>query len=189
MFDVFLTDMPGQTVLEKINYIAAVLNRCFALSTQEIVVAHEEIPRVTMSLDMSILNSQHENAFFKWICDHNLPQFGECREEALLESVRTAASEGSSQAKYLLALIYSDGFKVSQDIIRTVALLKEAAADGNSNAQLTLGVMYKLGYLVEQNELLGREWLKTARRQGNRAAKEALKLKPGSTKTASLREA
>lgn len=179
----FLSQIPGPSPLDRILICQKVLHCCFSIrrfaGELTIETARTEVrgPVATDSaqgLGINVLLSQHDQAMEQWLNEHEISP-GSAQKTHILDSLQTAAQAGDSQAKYLLALAYSDGFGVSQDLSRCVTLLAEAAEAGNPNAQCTIGVMYCVGYIVEKDLPLGRKWLKCADERGSQVAHEALR--------------
>jgi hypothetical protein len=183
----FLTNVPGGNALEKLEVCQKVLHSLFSkhLFGDELRlellpaggVEPQRSPPVgsNRQFTTAMLVGQHDETLTSWLKRHRIqPDSGPNGKGQLLNSLQTAAMKGDAEAKYLLALVYSDGYGVSQDLSESLRLMQEAAEAGNSNAQSTLGVLFCIGHTVEKDAGLGEAWLRRAERQGNVVARDAL---------------
>ncbi len=178
-------DLPGGGALEKLLLCQRVLHSCFSidcfdgeLQLEIFHVSSVSSPAATSDTAISIedLNAQHEAAFADWLRRHNLnPPIDETSQKAFAMGLKTEADAGDCSAKYLLAVVYSDGFGVPQDFSKSLELLREAANLGNPNAQSTLGIMHCVGFIAEMNLDTGKVWLTAAAAQGNAVAQITLR--------------
>ncbi len=83
-----------------------------------------------------------------------------------VKSVSAAASEGDSEALYILAGVYFKGKRVARDYKQASVLLTRAAEQGLALAQLHLGDMFYTGDKIPQNDASALRWYQVAALQG-----------------------
>ncbi len=84
--------------------------------------------------------------------------------------LRLSASEGDSDAMYLLGMMYSEGHGVSVNHLEAAQWFLKAAELGNHSAQFMLGAMYQAGQGVTKTVQEAIRWWRKAAEQGNSMA-------------------
>ncbi|WOJ96334.1 tetratricopeptide repeat protein [Congregibacter brevis] len=86
-----------------------------------------------------------------------------------LESLKTSASEGDSDAQYRLAMALFREYKISGDSAAqtdAIVMLRDAANNGHSSAQSEMGDLFFEGRGVVQDFVQASDWYKKAASQG-----------------------
>jgi TPR repeat protein len=179
-----LAGIPGKNDFAKLMFCERVLQLGFASTAfdhnledylNRTLEANFPKSQMASSTTLSIqsLAPQHEEAWVKWL--HHRGFHRPYAEDCASVLAQLQAESSSSEAKYLLALAYAEGFLVERDISRCLALMKEAATAGCLDAQCTLGLLYHLGWQGLQKDPEKAEfWLRAAAEDGSSAALEIL---------------
>ncbi len=85
-------------------------------------------------------------------------------------ALRQAAAGGDADAQYEVAVRFTEGYGVKQDVAEAAKWYRLAAAQGLAPAQYRLGSLYEKGDGVEKDLNLARTWYQRAAEQGNRKA-------------------
>lgn len=182
-------DLPGKGTVEKLLLCLQVLGLCSAVDFRKagrgrirvVPGSLAEVKEVLSKsrLGLELLEPESEQALDHWLA-RNRGKFdrktGGDMAIAFIDTLMEPVQAGDPQAKYLLALAYSDAYGVAQDLARSMELFREAAEAGQPNAQATLGVIYCIGHGVRVDMAEGKKWLRRAKEQGNLAAARALEL-------------
>jgi len=178
--------VPGESPRAQIEVCFQVLSCCFdegGLTS----FAEYDLKEVTkpgfplfeeraFEFSLSFLDEQHERALSDWLDESGLDSDPLLREpELLFKALSAAAEKGHARPKYLLGLLYSDGYGVTQDTGRAVRLIREAAESEDADAQCLYGFMLHTGSFVPQEKHEASAWLKKAAAHGNKSARLALK--------------
>lgn len=83
-----------------------------------------------------------------------------------LAELEPAAARGDARAQNALALLYRNGWGVTQDYDRAAALFEQAAEQGLSRAEHNLALLYQAGLGVDRDDTLAATWRKRAGRRG-----------------------
>lgn len=96
--------------------------------------------------------------------------FDEHRFEDAFNLLQYSASNGVSEAQYLLGMCYYNGDGIKRDIYEAVKWFRKAAEQENSEAQFKIGMCYLEGMGVNQREEEALYWLQKSGEQGNSEA-------------------
>jgi TPR repeat protein len=91
-----------------------------------------------------------------------------------LETIKQAAETNEVTAQYYLAIVYSDGVRVSKGEVEAFKWMKLAAEQGMARAQRKLGGMYQNGSGVETEVTNAFAWFQKAAQQGDALAQANL---------------
>jgi hypothetical protein len=91
-------------------------------------------------------------------------------DKAAVEWFTKAAAQGHMDAKYQLALLYSEGRGVLQDHAESAKLITELVTKGHVDSQAQLGNMYRRGVGFELSKQNAYLWYNLAASNGNREA-------------------
>lgn len=92
--------------------------------------------------------------------------------EAAAALYRRDAELGVVAAQVTLALLYTDGQGVAQDLAQAAHWFGRAAAQGNAEAQQNLGVLYRDGKGVKQSGVEAAKWFHIAGAKADAAGVE-----------------
>jgi len=92
--------------------------------------------------------------------------------EAALKELRPLASQGNTEAQFLVGLMYNNGQGVPQDYGAAARWYRLAAEQGIDDAQFTLGVMYQDGLGVLQDYVQAHMWYNLAAARNQEDATE-----------------
>lgn len=96
--------------------------------------------------------------------------FDEHRFEDAVRLLQHPASQGVSEAQFLLGMCYYNGDGIKQDNYEAIKWFRKAAEQGNSEAQFKIGMCYLEGIGVNQREDEALYWLQKSGEQGNSEA-------------------
>lgn len=96
--------------------------------------------------------------------------FDEHRFEDAVRLLQYPASQGISEAQFLLGMCYYNGDGIKQDDYEAIKWIRKAAEQGNSEAQLKIGACYLEGKGVNQRDDEALYWLQKSGEQGNSEA-------------------
>jgi hypothetical protein len=91
-------------------------------------------------------------------------------DKAAVEWFTKAAAQGHMDAKYQLAILYSEGRGVLQDHAESAKLITELVQKGHVDSQAQLGNMYRRGVGFELSKQNAYLWYNLAASNGNREA-------------------
>lgn len=91
-----------------------------------------------------------------------------------LAKLQEAAREGLAEAQYGLAVLYANGFGVTQDVKRACHWYLQAAKQGHVESQYDLAVMYTVGDGIQQDYGLAMQWFHRAAASGHAHAQNNL---------------
>ena len=103
--------------------------------------------------------------------------FNNGQYDAVFERFSTFAKQGSTDAEYILGLMYDNGYGVKQNYHEAVKWYYKAAEDGNDSAQYNLGNMYIDGRGVRQDYAKAVKWYLLAAKQNSAAAQYNLAIR------------
>ncbi|MFH1735815.1 MAG: tetratricopeptide repeat protein, partial [bacterium] len=136
-----------------------------------------------LSLDQIIARAEAGEVDYQALLGERY-RIGDYGEKDLAEALiwlQKACGEGSSVAKFGLAVMLLEGKAIAPDSARAAILLSEAIPGllksselGNSLAQLTLADAYHDGHGVPQDYLEAKKWYARAVKQGTPRAQNAL---------------
>lgn len=174
-----LPDLPGARLLDRIHVCNAALSYALGsrvLNDHVTLVLHPRVDQLQHDagppgtpLTGTILNKQTDEAFSLWARSNRLKvQDNPAFFAELAQKLRTAAEQGDTAAKYLLAL------QCPRDREEKVRLLHDAAERGSLEALCALGVFYSVGELMPRDSAKGEALLRQAERRGSLTARVAL---------------
>lgn len=103
--------------------------------------------------------------------------FNNGQYDAVFERFSKFAKQGSTDAQYILGLMYDNGYGVKQDNHAAVKWYLKAAEEGNDSAQYNLGNMYIDGRGVRQDYTKAVKWYHEAAKQGSPEAQYNLAIR------------
>jgi hypothetical protein len=130
----------------------------------------------TDSITMVDLSPGNYKSINNWFRVHKLSAHEAANDKTgFYNLVKQCAEAGDLESKFILGLIYSEGYGVEKNTEQAIYWLRAAATQQHAYAQCTIGYMLFEGWGAEKDETQGMSWLEESARNGDKTAKLALK--------------